>query len=408
MSKEFSTPADVRAAAWRAMILTHVSTLSNKNVIDGLMEAERGNPPDGSRRVEATDTCPTFYYAVWGTEAVVFIAGAARAASLNTIAAQYEGYTFLLGPLAGYNTDIAWYETAAQSVVDAVVSVAGGFTKVMLAGHSAGGCVAWYAYKKYLAMSPAKPCGVVTFGAPKPARRVGPYSPNAQPTLGVCSFFNDNDPVPFVPPVPEGFSVWWASIGNIARNRIREFSPLAVGTQISQVNAIAASVLPNAVPSPLFSELANWLRATEAGMLTPHSIAVYASRLAAAAGLLPIVAVPPEPIPVPPPQLPQNEAGFRAQQAANVQAVLIDERRVNEQPSPVTPANRARVKRFGKLWAVLLGTHQVATFARKRSARSLKNSINRMLHEVTTVPGLDSTTIIHEIETFINDNAVTV
>ena len=385
-------PWSLQGAADRSLVLFTLQWSPQKSALDQLMQAYTGVLPDSSGFFPNVPNCVAHYYAAWGTNILIAIAGVQTEDQAKDVYTGYLGDFFTSYSLQ-WNTTFKKY---ADIIYSHLAFPNGHPTGIYVMGHSAGGgtalmLTAQQTWNDVLAGTP----NTTVFGAPKVAARnivggLGGFS-----RADYCAWAANDDPVPVVPPpVPYSWVTGWLPFSRQQNNTANSFVPQQFGKLIQPDLSITDGVLPLGVTPATVSDFGRWYSLIGQGVQSPHTISVYKSRLAASSALFPAPLPAPPLTPAPPAPPPVTPALTRAVLTAQRQQLTLNEQVQNAQiPSMPQGANFVAA-REGGIWNVYYGGAFVASGPRRKTAQALARAGNEFLERLGRQGAVDSSVLV--------------
>lgn len=369
------------------------------------MRVTEGVDPDWSIYSDPTDQFLGFWGGRYGDRLVCVIRGLSSLPQAAECAAGYA-VSFVSLEEPGVNP---WYTLNARQIVSSLrQGRRSTIRRVVLAGHSAGGAVAWNmgrAFRERIDISDVEyTISCLSFGSPKPAA-----------TDGVCgtldalnrfvdsrAYFNPLDPVPYAPPSGAG-GVTLLPVGITQMAHARSFAVFSRGVEVTAAGVVTPRQSPSGITPQVVQNFARWLLDLDSGNGRPHSIDSYQSSIVAAAAIRP-VDVPPMPLAAPPAPLPPPLPVAAARQQAVAQAQLLLRTEQAREANP-TARNIVRSWTFARtspsgvkprVYGVYLDGVQVMETTRRRTAKACCRSGNRLASDMATVPNVSQSALAEQ------------
>jgi pimeloyl-ACP methyl ester carboxylesterase len=365
-------PTQARIAA-----LQYLISAPSKAQMDAFVSRDLGPLIRSDYWYEVAGANPDAYSCITATDQLILIRGIENQRQGQAVVDGYTGSN----PLGNKpeSRHHAYAKRWATGIYDNVKDVfRGGPTPIV--GYSFGGLVAWYLAELFLEVAEdGSVPWIVGIGAPKIPRRLVELIGNK---VDPYALVNDDDPVPVMPPTLTAWQRFMAGLSIYQYQNCEDFQSWPLGSILTADAVLRQGTQPTSFVGPAMTELASWLARANAGLLTPHSISVYAARLAAT--LPPTVTTvtvapsgpPATPDPVTPPAI------IRRTVADQQQTSFTDGNRQNAIPVQIPDHQLFTVARQGKIWSVYFGGTLIATAPKKRRARALKNEGNAFIRRL--------------------------
>jgi hypothetical protein len=377
-------PGDVAGAYWRSQVIEALFTTGSQEAFQ--------------QRLQAAGVTLNLRYYNWGggyyndlrhalftdiDHAYIFIAGIETFMQGLLVWDGYAGSAFRLSN-EGLGKHV-WYEQWAKDILSNFGTLIGNPTYIHIAAHSAGGPTACILAKLLTGKDPESPrIYVTTFGSPKQGINEG-----IPITVDRWRFFNDNDPVPLIPPVPtitSGFALTLTPPQIVA---LTYWNVLDNATQIDSSGNLSISELPTGIPEPDWISAGQWLYTLAVQATSPHNIQNYTTRLLRAAQTYPHFIAGPQPLPPA-----QTQATIGISRARQIHDGIVQTTFTNDQPPGVAkaiiPDNSVfHTVRNGRAYTVYFGDVPVVIAPYKRRAHAFARMGNAFLRQMQIEGSVD-------------------
>lgn len=313
-----------------------------------------------------------------GDVRLFFVSGVLSADAGSRIWQGYtEGGVFEIN--TGENTGLeAWSLLAYPLLIN---GTGPGVNRDVWVGHSAGGTSLYYLGKRHTGIY-QQIANLQNFaiGSPK-AARFRQWDANVKGTWR--HLFNDDDPVPFIPPQLTDWERFWAGMSMFEARAIMGYSFIPGGKQLDVLGNVSYRNAPSNIgPSPP-AAVGAWLNAVQSSRTTSHSLESYLARVR----LYNAANNPPAPIPaqaiiVQRERIPPAVQIERAIDAAQASVVSNTTRNVGETQTVIPSVALFKAFRRGRLWYVSFRGQQIALAPNKKRARGLARTGNDFLRRL--------------------------
>lgn len=327
---------------------------------------------------------------------VVLLDGAETQQQVNGIIA---GYTSGQG-FAGHEGFNAWYQAAADQVVDMIRSdaVLQRPASVTLVGWSAGGAIGTIVAKKILNEFDFPP-RIITFGAPRALSHN-----DIQPirTLQCCRWMNDTDPIPLVPPRAEDSPILFLSLRLIDVLRFGSYVHAQGGVSLAPDGTATPSALPEQAAMDPVTSLSTWYFSELTDPNNTHQLPHYQGRLLGLAQQLTPAA--PNVDAHQPVEQPQEVRRREFTEAERRTAALVQHRALiqNQVAVDIQRTVLFKAQRVGRMWGVIFGDQLFVWSGNKKRARHLARAGNDFLRSLPKQAIVDPETLLSQMTAFLN------
>jgi Lipase (class 3) len=341
-------------------------------------------PPSIVRYVQSSPLgSPRRYLYNVGTDYWLFINGIA---SLGQGIDVWDGYagpviTRALGDFGKNRTMNAWAGEIFRENRDNLRAA----TNLFVVGHSAGAYVALL-FARLMEDFLNNNCriSVECFGMPK----IG-TTESLPVRAQQHHWFNSDDPVCVIPPVPGFDQPWLAALGPVQIVALTYFGTPIPGTQIGLTGTLRDLPAPVGLPDPEWVSAGGWLYALTSGTDTPHNVPNYLARLTLA---LPEPFVP-EVLPetrtrAGAPPMAQGVAA--AMQRSAVQTSYYSPREIPSGQVTIPEEVRFTVRKIARrVYGVYFGKTEIMVAPRKRLAQFVARTGNALLRGLPRATRVD-------------------
>lgn len=395
----------VPAAHARAKMLNYLAPRNSFGYVTNYWQSLAGAAENSLDIPEAT-TRPRASFWYKDGRLYLFISGVTTEAQVQAIRNAYQ-FIPLFIPLLPFDPVNQWFKDAAADIWTRIRAHIPGRWDLTIAGHSAGGAIAYYVGQKYREMFTVNP-SIITFGSPRAGGDNAYIGVNERNS---CRWMNDDDPVPLVPTRLRRNEMNWEPQLPSVGNRINHYQHPEGGVRISGTGVLTPAFLPTDIPDPENLALRRWAEVLRAGGQSAHSIAVYEARLWLAlppAEQPPLAAPPPvqraptlTPVAAREPVLNIPVREFRQGEVQAVQTLFTDSSRQNAIPLHIPNQRLFKARRSGRVWYVDFGTRTVAVGPTKKKARGLANVGNELLRRLGRMGRVISSDLIDQVVEYL-------
>lgn len=278
--------------------------------------------------------------------------------------------------------------------------------RVVMAGHSVGGAVAYWLQAFPLERNGSNSrVTVTTFGSPRVARQ------NNQPTYVTsdsCHWMNSDDAVPHIPPALTDWQRWWAGFSTTQHENMSNWLRPARSADIDLSGEDSWRQLPSQTGDPV-DAVRRWVSLGEQGVQTTHSLDAYIARLTLAGGRVSQADSPyipgsrdttssggggsSEPSGTPTPAVADpllTASEIRTIGASETQTIINNGNTQNSTPVVIPTLQWFNVYRSGRTYFVTLGLITVAAAPHKRGAHQLARLGNAFLRSLQNRAGVST------------------
>lgn len=309
------------------------------------------------------------------------------------------GYNAPPAPYPGgdLNPYLLGFCTYAQAYLLGIIS--GGPPKLLFLGHSLGGAcaIALAGLNWQLGGYQQK---IVTFGSPRPG---GAALSRALKAIPLCRWMNAGDPVPTLPPRPEGAPLYWLSQGQQAATNSCLYVQPDGGIVLN--TGSDPTIAPTPPLTGNFSEydLASWLLQTDEGGTSAHAMESYTSNLAALLAKYPTVALHPESDAENPVSASVRSRSIETLAEVMVQTIAKTRPTGGPQSVEITPSLAPRTLRNSKIFPVILNGVVIAYAESRSGARSLVKNLRKVLKGLGAAVEVDVDGLTTNLTTVLTD-----
>jgi len=351
--------------------------------------------PTRSIFVNATNTCPAWYFITNSTDGVLCVDGTSTLVQAQAIA---RGY---IGGLLDSRTDPvnAFFQNAGAEIIGGLITRGTRFPLGMtLAGHSLGGATVHYAIvNANVQMQWGVSSYTHTFGAPRPG---GPTFRNTvQGQGGIIRWFNDDDAVPIVPPRVENFPAILPVFGVAGCIRAANFVHCDGGLEIGLAGSLTDAVVPSHANANFTADLVAWLMTWLNDEVPSHSLTEYLRRLRAAQVVIapharPTLGHEEQPVAA-------SSHRITAQERRTAQAFAELESTQNSMPMQIPDQFQFRAVRIGRIWTLTFADQTVSVCGGRRQARAIARTANAWLKKLQRAAVVDTNAIVQAFQNYV-------